>query len=104
MAMHDVLLFVAGSAPPDLLPARQQMAVTLGFHIVLASFGLAFPALIFVVHWRGAIRGDSLALEIAHRWAKVAGVLFAIGAVSGTVLSFEMGLLWPGLMGRFGDV
>jgi cytochrome bd ubiquinol oxidase subunit I len=104
VAMHDVLLFVADSAPPDLLPARQQMAVTLGFHIVLASFGLAFPAMIFVVHWRGAIRGESLALEIAHRWAKVAGVLFAIGAVSGTVLSFEMGLLWPGLMGRFGDV
>jgi cytochrome d ubiquinol oxidase subunit I len=104
VALHNVLLFVAGSAPPDLLPARQQMAMTLGFHIVLASFGLAFPALIFVMHWRGAIRGDSVALEIAHRWAKVAGVLFAIGAVSGTVLSFEMGLLWPGLMGRFGDV
>jgi cytochrome bd ubiquinol oxidase subunit I len=104
VALHDVLSFVAEGAPPDLLPAREQMATTLGFHIVLASFGLAFPALIFVMHWRGAFRGDAVALEMAHRWAKVAGVLFAIGAVSGTVLSFEMGLLWPGMMGRFGDV
>ena len=103
MSAHRILLLAGGNAPPGLLPAREQMALSLGFHIVLASFGLAFPALIFVLHWRGAFRGNSLALEIAHRWAKVAAVLFAIGAVSGTVLSFEMGLLWPGLMGRFGD-
>ncbi|MCW2653253.1 MAG: cytochrome ubiquinol oxidase subunit [Mycobacterium sp.] len=103
MALSHALLDAAG-APAGLLPARQQMAVSLGFHIVLASFGLAFPALIFVLHWRGAFRGDSIAFGMARRWAKVAAVLFAIGAVSGTVLSFEMGLLWPGLMGRFGDV
>jgi cytochrome d ubiquinol oxidase subunit I len=79
------------------------MAFSLGWHIILASFGVAFPAMIFVVHRRG-LRGDEVALRLARRWAKVAAVLFAIGAVSGTVLSFEMGLLWPGLMGRFGDV
>jgi cytochrome d ubiquinol oxidase subunit I len=80
------------------------MAVSLGWHIVLACFGVAFPAMIFVLHRRGLVRGDPIALDLARRWAKVSAVLFAIGAVSGTVLSFEMGLLWPGLMGRFGDV
>jgi len=86
-----------------LLPARNQMALSLGWHIILACFGMAFPAMIFVLHRRG-LRGDDDALELAKRWSKVAGVLFAIGAVSGTILSFEMGLLWPGLMERFGDV
>jgi cytochrome d ubiquinol oxidase subunit I len=80
------------------------MALSLGWHIVLACFGVAFPAMIFVVHYRGVVKGDVVALGLAERWAKVSAVLFAIGAVSGTVLSFEMGLLWPGLMGRFGDV
>jgi cytochrome d ubiquinol oxidase subunit I len=80
------------------------MAVSLGFHIVLSCFGVAFPAMIFVMHRRGIVANDPTALRLAKRWAKVSAVLFAIGAVSGTVLSFEMGLLWPGLMGRFGDV
>ncbi len=86
-----------------LLPARYQMALTLGSHIVLACFGMALPAMIFVLHRRG-LNGDDDALELAHRWSKVAGVLFAIGAASGTILSFEMGLLWPGLMEQYGDV
>ena len=97
---------VAGAAaePAGLLPARQQMALSLGWHIVLACFGVALPTIIAVVHWRGAFRGDQGALLLAKRWGKVSAVLFAIGAVSGTVLGFEMGLLWPGLMGTFGDV
>lgn len=86
-----------------LLPARYQMALSLGWHILIAAFGVAFPALIFLAHRRG-LRGDADALELARRWSKVAGVLFALGAVSGTILSFELGLLWPGMMGRFGDV
>ena len=102
MASHMVSL--VGSVPPGLLPARQQMALSLGWHIVIASFGVAFPAMIFVVHRRALRSGDPVALGLARRWSKVAAVLFALGAVSGTVLSFEMGLLWPGLMGRFGDV
>jgi cytochrome d ubiquinol oxidase subunit I len=89
--------------PESLLPARNQMAFSLGFHIILACFGMALPAMILAVHRRG-LRGDGAALELAKRWSKVAGVLFAIGAVTGTVLSFEMGLLWPELMGRYGDV
>jgi cytochrome d ubiquinol oxidase subunit I len=105
MAAHEFLsLILAVEDPAGLLPARQQMALTLGWHIILASFGVAFPAMIFVAHWRGIVRDDPVALRLAHRWAKVSAVLFAIGAVSGTVLSFEMGLLWPGLMGTFGDV
>lgn len=99
-----LLLWAAAGEPPGLLPARQQMAVSLGWHIVLASFGVAFPTIIYVMHRRGIVRNDPVALGLARRWAKVSAVLFAIGAVSGTVLSFEMGLLWPGLMGRFGDV
>ena len=96
---------VAGEADPaGLLPARQQMALSLGWHIVLACFGVAFPAMIFTMHLIGIRRGDRDALLLARKWAKVSAVLFAIGSVSGTVLSFEMGLLWPGLMGTFGDV
>lgn len=102
VAFSDAVLLLAD--PPGLLPARQQMAVSLGFHIILACFGVAFPTIIYVVHRRGIVRDDPVALGLAKRWAKVSAVLFAIGAVSGTVLSFEMGLLWPGLMGRFGDV
>ncbi|WP_107657026.1 cytochrome ubiquinol oxidase subunit I [Nocardia suismassiliense] len=96
--------YAAGDGPPGLLPARQQMAFSLGWHIVLACFGVAFPAMIYVMHRRGITRDDPVALGLAKRWATVSAILFAIGAVSGTVLSFEMGLLWPGLMGRYGDV
>src|ERR687892_2286444 len=88
----------------NLLAAREQMAFTLGFHIVLASLGVAFPAITMIANYRGIKRGDEDALTLARRWSKVMAVLFAVGAVTGTVLSFEMGLLWPGLMGQFGDV
>ena len=71
--------------------------------IILACFGVAMPAMLFVLHRKG-VKGDDDALELAKRWSKVSGVLFAIGAVSGTILAFEMGLLWPGLMEQFGDV
>jgi cytochrome d ubiquinol oxidase subunit I len=86
------------------LPARTQMALSLGWHIVLASFGVAFPVVIFLAHRRGITRSDPFALGLAQRWAKVAAVLFAVGAVSGTVLSFEMAMLWPGLMEPYGEV
>jgi cytochrome d ubiquinol oxidase subunit I len=97
-------VLTSSDAPPGLLPAREQMALSLGWHIILACFGVAFPTMIYVVHRRGIVRDDPVALGLAKRWAKVSAVLFAIGAVSGTVLSFEMGILWPGLMGKFGDV
>jgi len=95
-------LLAAAGDPSQLLPARQMMAFTLGFHIVLVPFGVAFTFLMLIANYRGLRRGDDEALLLARRWSQVAGVLFAVGAVSGTVLSFELGLLWPGLMGRFG--
>ena len=90
------------NGPPQLLPARIQMAFTLGFHIILVPFGVAFTFLMMLANYRGLRRNDPDALRLAERWSKVAAVLFAVGAVSGTVLTFELGLLWPGLMGRFG--
>lgn len=80
------------------------MAISLGFHIILACLGIGFPLITLIAHWRGLRTGDSHYLELARRWAKTMAVLFAVGAVSGTILSFEMGMLWPGLMGPFGDV
>jgi len=94
------LLADAGS---NLLAARYQMAFTLGFHIILACFGVAFPAIMLIAEYRGRKHDDADALLLAQRWSKVVAVLFAVGAVSGTVLSFELGLLWPEMMNRFGD-
>jgi len=97
------LQFAPILASDALLPARNQMALSLGAHIILACFGVAMPAMLFVLHRMGT-KGDEAALELAKRWSKISGVLFAIGAVSGTILAFEMGLLWPGLMEQYGDV
>src|SRR2546421_225410 len=102
MAVTLLAASAGGGEPSQLLPARQQMAFTLGFHIILVPFGLAFTFLMLIAEYRGLRRGDDVALLLAQRWSKVAAVLFAVGAVSGTVLSFELGLLWPNLMGRFG--
>jgi cytochrome bd ubiquinol oxidase subunit I len=88
----------------DLSAARSQMAFTLGFHIVLACIGVGFPAIILIANYLGLRRNDPVALELAQRWSKVAAVTFVVGAITGTVLSFEMGLLWPEFMRRFGDV
>jgi cytochrome d ubiquinol oxidase subunit I len=92
------------AASSQLAPARSQMAFTLGFHIVLSCMGVAFPLITLVANWRGVFRDDEDALTLAKRWSKVMAVLFAVGAVTGTVLSFELGLLWPGLFDRYGDV
>ncbi|MFI5490356.1 cytochrome ubiquinol oxidase subunit I [Micromonospora echinaurantiaca] len=97
-------LLTQDAAPGDLMAARVQMALSLGWHIVIASFGVGMPAVTVFAEWRGLRTGDPTFTRLARRWAKAMGVLFAVGAVSGTILSFEMGLLWPGLMGRFGDV
>ena len=99
--MHLPTLLAVSS---ELLPARSQMAFTLGFHIILASLGVAFPALMLIANYRGLRHNDPVALELAQRWSKVAAVTFAVGAVTGTVLSFEFGLLWPAFTGRFGEV
>lgn len=92
------------AADPDLMAARQQMALSLGWHIVIACLGIGFPVLVLIAERRGIRTGDIAYQDLARRWAKSLSVLFAVGAVSGTILSFELGILWPGLMGRFGDV
>src|SRR6266516_4025588 len=91
-------------ASSNLLAARNQMGFTLGFHIVLACFGVAFPLMMLIAEYRGRKRNDEAALRLARNWSKAVAVLFAVGAVSGTVLSFEFGLLWPRFMDSFGDV
>src|SRR6476659_518504 len=87
----------------NLLTARELMAFTLAFHIVLSCLGVALPAIILSANWLGLKRGDEDAMRLARRWSKAMGVTFAVGAVTGTVLSFEFGLLWPRFLGRFGD-
>jgi cytochrome bd ubiquinol oxidase subunit I len=78
------------------------MAFTLGFHIVLSCLGVALPATILVANYIGVKKGDEAAIELAKRWSKAMAVTFAVGAVTGTVLTFEFGLLWPYFEERFG--
>jgi cytochrome bd ubiquinol oxidase subunit I len=86
----------------DLLAARSQMAMSLGFHIIFAAIGIAMPLLMAAAEWRWLTKGDHEGLHLAQRWSKGTAILFAVGAVSGTVLSFELGLLWPKFMERAG--
>lgn len=97
-------LLAEAASRADFLAARQQMALSLGWHIIIACFGVGFPIMILIAEWRGIHRQDADAARLARRWAKIFAVLFAVGAVSGTILSFELGILWPALMGTFGDV
>src|ERR1700758_5599593 len=89
---------LATRAGAGVVPARAQMATTLGFHIILACLGIALPSIVLLAEFIGLRRGDEVAMRLARRWSQAMGVLIAVGAVTGTVLSFEMGLLWPGLM------
>ena len=82
----------------DLLAARSQMAVSLAFHIIFAIIGIAMPVLMVIAERRWQRTRDPVYLDLAKRWARGTAILFAVGAVSGTVLSFELGLLWPRFM------
>jgi cytochrome d ubiquinol oxidase subunit I len=88
----------------DLLAARAQMAVSLGFHIIFAVVGMALPLLMIIAEAKWIRTGKSVYRELARRWARGTAILFAVGAVSGTVLSFELGLLWPEFMRFAGSV
>jgi cytochrome bd ubiquinol oxidase subunit I len=88
----------------DLLAARSQMAMSLAFHIIFAAIGIAMPLLMIVAESKWLRTKDDVYLTLAQRWAKGTAILFAVGAVSGTVLSFELGLLWPGFMGYAGSI
>ncbi len=82
--------------------ARAQMAFTLGVHIILVPLGVSWAAMALIANYRGIKRGDADALLLAQRWSKYMAVTFAVGAVTGTVLTFEFGLLWPRFMGQWG--
>ncbi len=88
----------------DLLAARLQMAVSLGFHIVFACIGMTMPWLMAAAEWRWLRTRDPVYRRLARTWARGVAVFFAVGAVSGTVLSFELGLLWPRFMRHAGPI
>src|SRR5499426_1485553 len=88
----------------DLLAARSQMAMSLAFHIIFAVAGITTPLLMLIAEWRWLRTRDETYLTLAKRWAKGTAILFAVGAVSGTVLSFELGLLWPEFMRWAGPI
>jgi cytochrome d ubiquinol oxidase subunit I len=101
------LLFAAGLPAVDqeyLLEARQMQALSLAVHIPIVCFGIAFPALVLYVETLYLRTGDPLYRTLAKRWSRVMITLFAVGVVTGTILSFEFGLLWPGFMAAFGNV
>src|SRR4051794_30273622 len=93
-----------GGAQPDTLLARQMQALSLTVHIPIVCFGIAFPAMILFVEGLYLRTGDATYKALAKRWSKVALILFAVGVVTGTILSFEFGLLWPEFMASFGQV
>ena len=88
----------------DLLAARLLMAGSLAFHIVFAVAGMAMPLLMVIAEWRWLRTRERQWLELCKRWSKGVAILFAVGAVSGTGLSFQLGLLWPGFMRHAGPV
>jgi cytochrome d ubiquinol oxidase subunit I len=87
-----------------LLQARQMQALSFAVHIPLVCFGIAFPVMVLVMEWMGHRTGDPIYLAIARRWSRIMVALFAVGVITGTILSFEMGLLWPNFTATFGGV
>jgi cytochrome d ubiquinol oxidase subunit I len=93
-----------GGSQPDTVLARQMQALSLAVHIPIVCFGIAFPAMFLFVEGLYLRTGDDTYKALAKRWSKVALIIFAVGVVTGTILSFELGLLWPEFMATFGDV
>jgi cytochrome d ubiquinol oxidase subunit I len=87
-----------------LLEARQMQALSLAVHIPLVCFGISFPAIVLFMEGLYLRTGNPVYKAVAKRWSKVMIILFAIGVVTGTILSFELGLLWPQFMEQFGEV
>jgi cytochrome d ubiquinol oxidase subunit I len=99
-----VLAFLPVTLAVDPVPwARAQMAFTLAAHIILVPLGVSWAFMTLIANWRAIKRNDAEARVLAERWSKYMAVTFAVGAVTGTVLTFEFGLLWPRFMGKFGD-
>jgi cytochrome bd ubiquinol oxidase subunit I len=109
-SLGDVMTQVAAAGPfpgvdqPYLLEARQMQALSFAVHIPLVCFGVAFPAIVLFMEGLHLRTRDPVYHAIAKRWSKVMLILFAVGVVTGTILSFELGLLWPEFMSNFGEV
>src|SRR3954469_10875048 len=105
--MTDAALLAQVLSPVEqdhLLQARQMQALSFAVHIPLVCFGTAFPAMVLFTEWLGQRTGAPIHRDLARRWTRVMVALFAVGVITGTILSFEMGLLWPGFMATFGSV
>src|SRR3984957_10076213 len=87
-----------------LLQARQMQALSFAVHIPLVAFGISFPLIVLFVEWMFMRTGDPVYRTLAKRWSRVMAALFAVGVITGTILSFEMGLLWPNFTATFGSV
>ncbi|MCH5597052.1 cytochrome ubiquinol oxidase subunit I [Niabella ginsengisoli] len=88
----------------DFLAARSQMALSLGFHIIFACIGMIMPFFMAVSHYKWLKTGDATYKNVTKAWSRGVAIFFATGAVSGTVLSFELGLLWPEFMKHAGPI
>ena len=105
--MTQIATLLAALPPGEqryLFQARQMQALSFAVHIPLVCFGIALPALLLFVEWLYLRTGDELYRTLARRWTRIMAALFAVGVVTGTILSFEMGLLWPNFTGTFGGV
>ena len=100
----DLLAAFGTPDQPYLFEARQLQALSLGVHIPLVCFGIAFPAMVLFMEGLYLRSGNPVYKAIAKRWSRVMMILFAVGVVTGTILSFELGLLWPRFMEEFGEV
>src|ERR671910_911656 len=108
MLFSSLAPVVAQALPPVeqdyLFQARQMQALSFAVHIPLVCFGIAFPSLVLLAEWLHLRTGNPVYRQLAKRWSKAMLALFAVGVVTGTILSFELGLLWPNFMATFGDV
>ena len=105
MASPSLVMLAQALGPVQqdhLLQARQMQALSFAVHIPLVCFGIAFPLMVLVMEWLGHRTGDPIYLAIARRWSRIMVALFAVGVITGTILSFEMGLLWPNFTATFG--
>ena len=88
----------------DFLAARSQMALSLGFHIIYSCIGMVMPVFMAISHFKWIKTQNPVYKNITIAWSKGVAIFFATGAVSGTMLSFELGLLWPGFMKHAGPI
>src|SRR3978361_2297302 len=103
--LHALIATALGPVDQQYLDqARQMQALSFAVHIPLVCFGIAFPSMVLLVESLYLRTGDELYRTLAKRWSKALIALFAVGVVTGTILSFELGLLWPNFMATYGDV